>query len=100
MEKEILSELQEIKQLTMLGAKNVLTISDCALITGLSKSNLYHQCCKKTIPHWKSAGNKFTYFSKSEIENWMLQHRVKTNDELETEAANIIVTGKRKRGAK
>jgi len=59
MEKEILSELQEIKQLTMLGAKNVLTISDCALITGLSKSNLYHQCCKKTIPHWKSAAADF-----------------------------------------
>jgi len=96
METEIKNELAEIKQLTMLGAKKVLTMSDCSLLTGLSKSHLYKLCCTKKIPHWKSEGGKFTYFDKLEVEAWQLHHRIKTVDELESEAASYIVTGKKK----
>ena len=96
MEKEILSELQELKKLTVLSAKKALTMSDVALLTGLSKSHLYKLCCSKKIPYYKGNGGKFTYFDKSEVEAWMLKNRVKTVEELETEAANYIVTGKRK----
>ena len=96
MEQKVLSELQEIKQLTLLGTKKVLTMRDASLLTGLSMSNLYKQCCKKSIPYWKSDGNKFTYFDRDELNAWMLKRRVKTVDELETEAANYIVTGKKK----
>ena len=96
MEKTILSELQELKQLTLLGAKNVLTMSDCALLTGLSKSHLYKLVCRKAIPFFKSAGGKLTYFDKNEVEAWCLQHRVKTSSEIEQEAADYVVLGKRK----
>jgi len=96
MEQNLLTELAEIKQLTLLGAKKVLTMSDTALLTGLSKSHLYKLCCSKKIPHWKSSGNKFTYFDKSEVESWQLQHRIKTVDELEQEAANYYFTSKKK----
>ena len=95
MEEKVLNELQEIKQLTLLGAKKALTMSDCALLTGLSKSHLYKLVCRKAIPYYKSDGGKLTYFDKSEVEAWQLQNRVKTSSELETEAANYIVTGKR-----
>ena len=100
MEEKILVELQELKNFTLLGAKNVLTMSDCASLTGLSKSHLYKLCCMKKVPHWKSEGGKFTYFSKSEIESWQLKHRVKTTDELEEEAKNYIVNCKEKKGNK
>ena len=93
---ELKNELQELKKLTVLSAKQALTMSDAALLTGLSKSSLYKECCKKTIPHWKSDGGKLTYFDKDELNAWMLQHRVKTVDEVESEATNYIVTGKRK----
>ena len=96
MEQNVLSELQEIKQLTLLGTKKVLTMRDASLLTGLSMSNLYKKCCKKSIPHWKSDGNKFTYFDRDELNAWMLKHRVKTTNELETEAATYCITGKRK----
>ena len=96
MEEKVLNELQELKNLTLLGAKKALTMSDCALLTGLSKSHLYKLVCAKKIPYYKSDGGKFTYFDKSEVEAWQLQHRVKTTSELETEAANYVVTGKRK----
>ena len=95
MEEKVLSELQEIKKLTVLGAKKALTMSDCALLTGLSKSHLYKLVCGKQIPYYKSSGGKLTYFDKSEVESWQLQHRVKTSSELETEAAMYVVTGKK-----
>ena len=93
---QVMNELQQIKQFTLLGAKRTLTMSDCALLTGLSKSHLYKLVCGKQIPYYKSQGGKLTYFDKSEIENWCLSHRVKTSSELETEAVTYTVTGKRK----
>jgi excisionase family DNA binding protein len=101
MEERILSELHEIKQLTVLGAKQALTMSDAAMFTGLSKSHLYKMVCGKKIPYYKSQGGKLTYFDKDELTAWMLQRRIKTADELETEAANYIVSGKQsKKGGK
>jgi excisionase family DNA binding protein len=95
MEDLILNELQELKQLTLLGVKKALSMSDCALLTGLSKSHIYKLVMNKKIPYWKSSGGKLTFFDKQEIESWLLQHRVKTADEIETEAANYVVLGKR-----
>jgi len=90
-----MNELQQIKQFTLLGAKQqALTLSDVALLTGLSKSHLYKLCCSKKIPHWKSDGGKLTFFSRSELEGWCLSHRVKTTDELESEAISRVVIGK------
>jgi predicted DNA-binding transcriptional regulator AlpA len=95
MELELIqSALQEIKQLTLLGAKRALTMKDASFLTGLSISNLYKKCSLKEIPHWKSEGGKFTYFDKEELNAWMLQHRVKTACEIEQEAANYLVNGK------
>ena len=94
MEEKILSELTEIRRMTILGQKKALTLSDASILTGLSKSNLYKQTCRKSIPHYKSA--KMVYFDRDELTDWMLQNRVKTTDELETEAATYVVIGKGK----
>ena len=93
---ELKNELEQIKQLSMLGAKKALTMNDTALLTGLSKSHLYKLVCSKKIPYYKSQGGKLTYFDKVEVEAWQLKNRVKTSSELEMEASNYIVTGKRK----
>ena len=96
MEAKILNELQELKNITLLGVEKALTMGDCSLFTGLSKSHLYKLVMNKKIPYWKSDGGKMTYFDKQEIEAWLLQHRVKTTAEIETEAANYVVLGRRK----
>ena len=88
------SELQEIKKLTVLSAKKALTMNDAVLLTGLSKKYLYKLVSAKKIPYYKSQGGKFTYFDKNELNAWMLQFRVKTSVELESEAAKYLVTGK------
>lgn len=102
MEKESLyvSEFLELKRLILFGAKQALTMSDAALLTGLSKSYLYKLCHRKSIPHWKSDGGKTTYFSKDELNSWMLKHRVKTLSELEEEATTYVMASKCGRAAK
>lgn len=92
MDKEILIKLDEIENLTLLAAKKVLTIQDCALLTGMSISYIYKLTCLKKIPHYKP-NNKLLYFDRSEIENWMLQGRVLTNDEIEGKAQAYIING-------
>jgi excisionase family DNA binding protein len=100
MEEKIFNELQTIKQLTLLGAKQALTMSEAALLTGLSKSHLYKLVCYKKIPHYKSQGGKLTYFDKGELTAWQLQYRIKTVDEIEQEAATYCVAGKTKKGGR
>jgi predicted DNA-binding transcriptional regulator AlpA len=90
----MMKELQELKKLTLLGAKQTLTMNDTVLLTGLSKSHLYKLCCERQIPYYKGQGGKLTYFDKTEIENWCKQHRVTTTDEVEARAINYVVTGK------
>jgi excisionase family DNA binding protein len=99
MEEFILKKLEEIKQLTLLGAKKALTMTDAATLTGLGKSYLYKLCCAREIPHYKSQGGKLTYFDKDELEAWLLNHKVETAQEIDREATNYVVTGK-KGGAK
>ena len=89
------TEMAEIKRYGLLSAKQVLSVNDASLLTGLSLSHLYKMCCFKQIPYWKSPGGKITVFDKDELITWMKHRRIKTNDELESEAANIV-TGKRK----
>jgi len=87
-------EFQELKNLTLLQAKEAVNMQEAALLTGLSVSHLYKLTHKKKIPYYKAKeGGKCSYFSKSELNKWLLFHRHKTNDELQTEAANIVVNG-------
>jgi len=88
-----LNEFQELKNLTLLGAKTALTMDDASLFTGLSKSHLYKLVSARKIPCFKSKGGKLTYFDKDELTSWMLSTRVKTADELDALAINQVVLG-------
>ena len=96
---EVFKELQELKNLAVLGSKQALTMNDVSVLTGLSKSHLYKLVMRKQIPHYKSGG-KLTYFDKEEVTKWLLKHKVKTVEELDAEAATYCVTGKMKGGTK
>lgn len=83
---KILQELAEIKRNTLLAAKNVLTLSDVALLTGLSKGHIYMLTSKKLIPHYKPNG-RLLYFDRSEVEDWQKRNRVTTIEEADGKAA-------------
>ena len=97
---EVLKELQELKQLAVLGAKTALTMNDVVLLTGLSKSHLYKLVWSKKIPYYKSDGGKMTYFNKQEIEDWLLAYRVPTEDEHKQKVLDDCATNKPKKGAR
>jgi excisionase family DNA binding protein len=92
---DVLKELEEIKNLTLLGAKTALNVNDLALLTGLSKSTIYKFVMEKRIPYYKNAGGKLTYFDRQEIEKWLLFKRVPTIEEAEQEAIKYCVANKK-----
>ena len=99
---EFQQQLDRIERLTLLAAKDAFNMEDAAAYTGMSKDYLYRLVSEKRIPYYKSAGGRLTYFRKSELTDWLLNTRVKTDDELLQEAAayaiNNPVQGKRKGG--
>ena len=80
---------------SLLAAKNVLTLEDVSLLTGLSKSHLYNLTCNHQIPHYKPNGKQL-YFDRAEIEAWMKQGKVSTIDESEQMAALYLAKTSRK----
>ena len=91
-------KINQILVYSLLAAKNVLTLDDAALLTGLSKSHLYRLTCTHQIPYYKPSGKQI-YFDRGELEAWMKQNRVATVKEVEQQAFAYVVTGKQKGGA-
>lgn len=79
---------------SLLAAKNVLTMEDVTILTGLSKSHLYRLTCNHQIPHYKPNGKQI-YFDRGEVEAWMKQNRVATTKEAEQKAVAYVVTGQK-----
>ena len=82
----ILKELQEIKRYTLLQAKQVLDLDDACLLTGLSKSRLYALTSQGKIPHHKSPEGRCLYFSREELNEWMLSRHFESDSDIERKA--------------
>lgn len=87
-------KIDMILSYSLLAAKNVLTMEDVAVLTGLSKSHLYRLTCNHQIPHYKPNGKQI-YFDRGEVEAWMKQNRVATTKEAEQKAVAYVVTGQK-----
>lgn len=81
----------------LLAQKTVLNFDEVAAYTGLSKSYLYKLTSTGGIPCYKPQG-KHIYFNKQEIDQWLLQNRKATNQELENQASTLVTL--KKGGAK
>lgn len=90
MEEIVLKQLAEIRNFSLLAAKNVLDIDDVVLLTGLSKGYIYKLTCKKEIPYYKPNG-KLIYFDRQEVEGWMKQNRVNSVVEAEQQASKYLL---------
>ena len=97
MEEKILNQLDRIERYSLLSAKKVLCLDDVSVLTGLSKSHLYKLTCSHQIPHYKPNGKQI-YFDRVEIEDWMRQNKVITQQEIDKEATSYIVTGGLQKG--
>jgi hypothetical protein len=61
MEEKILAELQQIKQLALLAAKQALAVTDASLFTGLGKNRIYKPVYAKKIPYCKGQEGEGTH---------------------------------------
>lgn len=99
---EIKRELSNIEcnsRLAAISTKNVLNLEETSIYTGIPKSTLYQLTCKREIPHYKPRGKQI-YFDRDEIENWMKQNRIATNEEIDQEADKYMLNNTDKRGYK
>ncbi|MCZ2299201.1 MAG: helix-turn-helix domain-containing protein [Chitinophagales bacterium] len=76
-----------------LETKEVLTLNEVSLYTGLSKSHIYKLCSTGGIPFYKPFG-KVNYFDRLEIIEWLKQNRVNTTKEIEGKASTFVTLNK------
>lgn len=89
---DLSNKLDNIRELTLIGAKTVLNLEETALFTGLSIGHLYRLTSGKQIPHFKK--NRKLYFKKNELEDWMLEQKILTDAEIQSKASTYVVTHK------
>lgn len=92
--KEILSENQDgfKKQLP-----DILDVQQASEFLKLKVTTLYEKTSSKTIPHFKK-GRKL-YFHLSQLQDWIKQGKVKTREEIESEAITYNLNNPNKKVA-
>ncbi|EKT4499467.1 helix-turn-helix domain-containing protein [Flavobacterium psychrophilum] len=94
----ILEKLEKLEQ--RIGEQNllmkeVLNFNDACNYLDISASHLYKLTSQKSIPHFCPQGKKL-YFNRVELDEWLQRNRQTSTDEIETMAANYLLTHKRK----
>lgn len=96
MEDEIMLRLERIERYAILGAKEVLTINEAALLLGMAPDTVRRMARKHEFPCYKP-NKKTVYFKKSDLEGWMLKGRKPSKEEDESNAEMISITIKDRR---
>jgi excisionase family DNA binding protein len=65
--------------------KKVLSLKEGCKYCDISESSMYKHTSNGTVPYYKPHG-KLIYFKREDLDNWMLQNRHSTSEELENEA--------------
>lgn len=69
-----------------------LTADEVCAILGYTKKYLYQLTCKRQIPFFKLRGGRLL-FDANELEAWIRQNRVSTQQELESRAEALLNRG-------
>ena len=78
---ENLLERVALLENTIYTTKKVFTFQEACMYIGVSESMLYKLTSSKEIPHYKPRG-KMIYFSKDELDQWLLQNCEPTVDDV------------------
>lgn len=70
----------------------ILNIQQVSEFLHLAVASVYEKTSKKQIPHFKK-GNKL-YFNRTEIEAWIQEGKVKTANEIESQAITYLANRK------
>ena len=72
MDKEIIKELNEIKQL-LISNKKILTLNELVTYTGYKKSYIYRLTHSNKIPYSRPSGGMI-FFDKDQIDSWLMSN--------------------------
>jgi len=92
MQDTILEKLTTIEKLLKGQTEKPLTLNEAAQYLDISKSYLYKLTSTNKIPHWKPQGKR-VYFTKAELDAWILRNPVKTTTDIDQEANDYLVNG-------
>lgn len=70
-------------------SKEVWTLEDFSIYSGIKKSYLYKLVMQRKLPIYKPGG-KLIFLNRDEAINWLLQNKVKTEAEHDTAAATYV----------
>lgn len=93
MDELILNEIRELKELILeqnLLKKDVLNFNETAKYLDVSHSHLYKLTSGGKIPFHKP-NNKKLYFSRLELDKWLMQNKHYSQDEIEQEANEYLI---------
>jgi len=91
--KDLKSQLSRIESLTLLTQKKALTIDECAIYTGLKKSQLYKLTMNQLIPFSKPRGKEI-YFDRELVDEWLLRNPISTKEDIESRATTYTTLNK------
>lgn len=83
--------LARIEKYILIGTKNVLNIDEASIVLGVTIRTLRKMVAEHTIPIYKP-NQRSLYFKKSDLEDWMLQNRVKPQSEIDSEVEAYCIT--------
>ena len=82
--KELMKRVSMIEE-NLFSNKDVFNSEEACAYLGISESLLYKLTAGREIPHYKPRG-KNLFFSKAELDEWLLQHYEPTVDEIMSNA--------------
>lgn len=80
---EIKQLLKELKQLTLISSKDILTLQESALYLGISEKTLRSHLSE--LERYKPSG-KMVYIRKEELDRWMLRNPIPSDGDIERQA--------------
>lgn len=86
MSEQILQELQAIRRLTLMAAKDTFTVEEACLYLNCSESHLYNLTSGRKIAYYKPEEGKTNYFRRSDLDNYMQGRRFESDVELQEKA--------------
>lgn len=86
----ILRKLRRLERLLKANTELAMSISKAVRYTGLSKSHLYKLTSTRSIPHYKPHG-KLIYFRKSDLDKYLFNNKITTQEELDKKTATILL---------
>lgn len=84
MEKDVKQVKNHLQKMQLIAHKEILSFKESLIYLDVSESFLYKLTAKKAIEFTKPNGGKI-YFSKKDLNNWMLSNTSQSKKTLETE---------------